>query len=68
MGYGKEYKYPPSYVDGLVKQEYMPEMLRGKKFLEETDMGTKIDEDLEEEGGGTLFDEDDLREVLEYWV
>ncbi|KAK6528249.1 Werner helicase interacting protein 1 [Arthrobotrys megalospora] len=54
LGYGKEYKYPPNYVDGIVKQEYLPESLVGKKFLEDIDLGTKIDEEayegLEAEG------------------
>ncbi|EWC48725.1 hypothetical protein DRE_00030 [Drechslerella stenobrocha 248] len=45
LGYGKEYKYPPNYVDGIVKQEYLPEKLVGRKFLEDRDLGEKIDED-----------------------
>lgn len=47
MGYGDEYKYNPSYLDGLVKQEYLPKELQGSVFLEELDLGTKIDEELE---------------------
>ncbi|KAJ6161144.1 hypothetical protein N7470_004540 [Penicillium chermesinum] len=43
LGYGEEYKYPPNYVDGRVKQEYLPEPLIGRKFLEELDMGTQRD-------------------------
>ncbi|KAF2762097.1 P-loop containing nucleoside triphosphate hydrolase protein [Pseudovirgaria hyperparasitica] len=46
MGYGKEYKYNPDYVNGNVKQEYLPEKLLGRKFLEVDDLGTKIDPDL----------------------
>lgn len=46
MGYGAEYKYNPSFVDGKVKQEYLPEELRGSVFLEERDLGVEIDEDL----------------------
>jgi putative ATPase len=49
MGYGAEYKYNPSYMDGRVSQEYLPEKLRGRQFLEDSDFGTKVDEDLEDE-------------------
>jgi putative ATPase len=33
LGYGKGYKYPHNYPDATVDQEYMPENLRGKKYL-----------------------------------
>jgi putative ATPase len=46
MGYGKGYKYNPNYVDGRVKQEYLPEGLKGRTFLDEDDLGSKIDPDL----------------------
>ena len=46
LGYGAEYKYNPSYVDGKVKQEYLPQELRGSLFLEERDLGTEIDGDM----------------------
>jgi putative ATPase len=46
LGYGKKYKYNPDFVDGRVKQEYLPEKLRGRTFLEERDLGEKVDEDL----------------------
>ncbi|KAL1959524.1 hypothetical protein VTO42DRAFT_1969 [Malbranchea cinnamomea] len=46
LGYGKEYKYNPDYVDGQVAQEYLPEKLRGRRFLEDRDLGTLIDPDL----------------------
>ncbi|KIW15708.1 hypothetical protein PV08_05758 [Exophiala spinifera] len=49
LGYGKEYKYNPDYRGGRVKQDYLPDELRGRKFLEDLDLGTKIDEDLESE-------------------
>jgi putative ATPase len=35
LGYGKGYKYPHDYPDAKVSQEYMPESLRGKKYLKE---------------------------------
>ncbi|ROW08562.1 hypothetical protein VPNG_06253 [Cytospora leucostoma] len=50
MGYGAEYKYNPNYRGGKVKQEYLPDQLRGRKFLEERDLGTEIDPDLEMDG------------------
>ena len=50
MGYGREYKYPPDYEGGRVRQEYLPEGLGGRRFLSESDLGSKIDGDLEEEG------------------
>jgi putative ATPase len=43
MGYGKEYKYNPNYKDGKVVQDYLPEKLKGKRFLEDEDLGTDID-------------------------
>ncbi|KAL9126706.1 MAG: hypothetical protein Q9217_004286 [Psora testacea] len=47
MGYGKQYKYNPSFTDGMVKQEYLPDELRGAVFLEDKDFGSEIDEELE---------------------
>lgn len=52
LGYGKEYKYNPDYVDGKVKQEYLPEKLRGRTFLEDRDLGEEVDPDLLEERNG----------------
>ncbi|KAL6710672.1 DNA-dependent ATPase mgs1 [Coniothyrium glycines] len=49
MGYGKEYKYNPHYLDGKVKQDYLPEHLAGRQFLEDTDLGIKIDPELIED-------------------
>ena len=46
LGYGKEYKYNPDYVDGKVAQEYLPEQLRGCHFLEEADLGIQYDPDI----------------------
>jgi putative ATPase len=47
MGYGREYKYPPNYRGGRVQQEYLPEKLVGRRFLEERDLGTEVDPDVE---------------------
>ncbi|KAF6817394.1 DNA-dependent ATPase MGS1 [Colletotrichum plurivorum] len=49
MGYGAEYKYPPNYREGRVRQEYLPDELIGRRFLEERDLGTEVDPDLEME-------------------
>lgn len=51
LGYGAEYKYPPNYRDGRVKQTYLPDELVGRTFLEDRDLGTEVDPDLEM--GGT---------------
>ena len=62
IGYGKEYKYNPDYRGGKVRQEYLPEKLRDRMFLEDRDLGTKVDEDLSEEdespGNGVEDDEE----------
>jgi putative ATPase len=47
MGYGAAYKYPPNYKEGRVRQTYLPDELVGRRFLEERDLGTEIDQDLE---------------------
>ena len=47
MGYGKEYKYNPNYKGGKVKQEYLPNELKGTVFLEDRDLGTEVDEELD---------------------
>ncbi|KAL3962270.1 hypothetical protein ACCO45_003793 [Purpureocillium lilacinum] len=46
MGYGAEYKYPPNYRDGRVRQAYLPDELLGRRFLEDRDLGTEVDPDL----------------------
>ncbi|KAG6163808.1 hypothetical protein E4U48_006424 [Claviceps purpurea] len=49
MGYGAHYKYPPNYRDGKVRQTYLPPELAGRRFVEERDLGTEMDVDLEDE-------------------
>ena len=51
MGYGADYKYNPRFVDGKVRQEYLPPELKESAFLEERDLGTEIDEDMIDESG-----------------
>ncbi|KAH0551699.1 hypothetical protein GP486_007085 [Trichoglossum hirsutum] len=46
LGYGQEYKYPPDYKEGRVVQEYLPPELRDRKFLDDLDLGTKVDPDI----------------------
>jgi putative ATPase len=43
LGYGDQYKYNPNYKEGKVIQEYLPEQLQGRTFLEDRDLGTEID-------------------------
>lgn len=49
MGYGKEYKYNPDYVDGHVVQDYLPEKLEGRRFLSRAHLGDKVDLEIEEQ-------------------
>ncbi|KAK8039033.1 ATPase [Apiospora rasikravindrae] len=46
LSYGKEYKYNPNYRDGKVKQDYLPDDLVGRRFLEDRHLGTEIDPDV----------------------
>ncbi|POR32925.1 ATPase [Tolypocladium paradoxum] len=50
LGCGADYKYPPNYRDGQVRQTYLPDELVGRRFLEERDLGTEVDPDLVMEG------------------
>ena len=65
MGYGAEYKYNPKYKDGRVKQEYLPERLHGRRFLEELDLGTEVDPELEDEAedGAKVDGNEDLEKM-----
>ncbi|KAI0015797.1 P-loop containing nucleoside triphosphate hydrolase protein [Xylariomycetidae sp. FL0641] len=56
MGYGAAYKYNPNYKDGRVRQDYLPDTLRGRTFLEDRDLGTEIDPDLAAEKGEDVVD------------
>lgn len=46
LGCAAEYKYPPNYRDGRVRQTYLPDALVGRRFLDDRDLGTEIDPDL----------------------
>ncbi|KYK58397.1 DNA replication ATPase [Drechmeria coniospora] len=52
LGCGAQYKYPPNYRDGQVRQTYLPDALLGRHFLEDRDLGTEIDPDLVMENAG----------------
>lgn len=39
LGYSKGYLYPHDYDEGLVKQDYMPEALKGRRYYHPTDRG-----------------------------
>jgi putative ATPase len=39
QGFGKGYRYPHDYTDGLVEQAYMPEALKDRIYYEPTDRG-----------------------------
>ncbi|KAL1305272.1 hypothetical protein AAFC00_002181 [Neodothiora populina] len=63
LGYGKEYKYNPHYLDGKVQQEYLPERLSGRRFLDDIDLGTKVDPELQEPVTSNDHDDDVEAEV-----
>ncbi|TKA25864.1 hypothetical protein B0A50_05619 [Salinomyces thailandicus] len=48
LGYGKEYKYNPDYLDGRVAQDYLPEKLEGRRFLGTRDLGETTDPEIAE--------------------
>lgn len=39
FGYGKDYKYPHSYPDHFVKEDYLPPNLKDTKYYEPSDQG-----------------------------
>ena len=39
LGYGKQYKYPHDYPYAFVKQNYLPDELKNKRFYEPNDVG-----------------------------
>ncbi len=32
LGFGDGYRYPPDYIDGVVRQQYLPDALAGREF------------------------------------
>jgi putative ATPase len=49
LGYGKDYRYPHDFEGHYVKEDYLPEKLRGRKYYEPTEHGyeRRIKEHLE---------------------
>lgn len=39
IGYGRDYLYPHDYDEALVKQDYLPEQLRNKRYYQPKDRG-----------------------------
>jgi putative ATPase len=39
LGYGRAYEYPHDHPDALVEQEYLPDVLAGRRYYEPTDRG-----------------------------
>jgi putative ATPase len=39
LGYGHDYLYPHDFEGGLVKQDYLPEELKGREYYDPTDRG-----------------------------
>jgi len=48
LGYGKNYKYNPDYIDGRVVQDYLPEKLEGRRLLGKKDLGDEVDPEIAE--------------------
>ncbi|KAF7583046.1 MgsA AAA+ ATPase C terminal family protein [Clavispora lusitaniae] len=49
LGYGESYKYNPFFKHGIAKQTFMPPEIQDVKFVEDTHLGTIVDEDEEKE-------------------
>lgn len=39
LGYAKGYLYPHNYDDAMIKQDYLPEALKGRRYYQPTDRG-----------------------------
>lgn len=51
LDYGKDYKYPHNFPEHFVKEDYLPENLKGKKYYQPTDFGF----------------EKEIKKRIEYW-
>ncbi|OBA22960.1 P-loop containing nucleoside triphosphate hydrolase protein [Metschnikowia bicuspidata var. bicuspidata NRRL YB-4993] len=49
LGYGDTYKYNPNFKHGMVKQEYFPPEIRDACFVDDTHLGTAMDEEVRPE-------------------
>lgn len=43
MGYGDTYRYNPNFENGVVRQDYLPEEIKGAKFVDEDHLGETRD-------------------------
>ncbi len=43
LGYGKDYKYPHNFEGHFVREEYLPEQLKGRKYYEPTENGFEME-------------------------
>jgi putative ATPase len=39
LGYGKDYQYPHEHPDHFVKEQYLPETLKGRRYYRPTEQG-----------------------------
>lgn len=49
LGYGDTYKYNPNFKHGIIKQEFLPNEVKGLQLVEDTHLGTLTDEDVDRE-------------------
>jgi len=47
LEYGRTYKYNPDFFDGRVVQEYLPDKIKGRIFLDARDLGTRLDPEID---------------------
>nr|POF02994.1 atpase wrnip1 like c26h5.02c [Quercus suber] len=64
LGYGKEYKYNPNYIDGKVVQQYLPDKLEGQAFLGISNLGDDTDPELAELEEQIRVDVEDKEDLL----
>ena len=41
--YGKDYQYPHDFEGHYIKEDYLPEKLKGRKYYEPTDIGYEVE-------------------------
>lgn len=49
LGYGDTYKYNPTFKHGLINQTFMPAEVNGIKFVEDTHLGSVIDDEVKQD-------------------
>lgn len=48
MGYGDTYRYNPNFENGVVRQEYLPEEIKGTRFVDDEHLGSTRDPRVED--------------------